>query len=130
MVERNHANPQEVVFSVTNEPEVPEEPEIDKTLPKDVIKYKNRIFEVPKEMIYYLGDLPENLSARINMALEYGMSHIAENGIYSCLNCKFSKHNINDIVDDMKKSKSPKNTSNECHSYTGLGVTWVTAFSR
>jgi hypothetical protein len=66
----------------------PTEPIVDKRYPKDVIQYKERVFEVPHEEINYLSNLPSVLEKTIHTAKEKGMFHMYPDGSYACWYCE------------------------------------------
>ena len=77
----------------------PERPQIDENTPKSVIRYKDRIFEVPAPMVHYLADLPENLPSRIRRAIENGMGFMYADGAFACWYCNHYRANLATIME-------------------------------
>ena len=77
---------------------MPPEPKIDESLPKDVIEYKGRLFEVPQEVIMYLEKHPDVLPMRIGRAELNGMIFMYFDGGYACEYCNHYAYNLGVLV--------------------------------
>lgn len=77
--------------------EMPEKPEINPQEPKDIIEYKERVFEVHPAWIFYLSDIPENLKGRIELTTSRGMSMMYDDGVYGCHYCNHAGFNLADM---------------------------------
>ncbi len=62
--------------------------EVDINRPKDIILYKDRMFEVHNGIIHYLANQPERLENRIAIAQEDGMSMMYPDGGFGCMYCR------------------------------------------
>jgi len=72
-----------------NELPVPEKPVIDDKSPRDVVMYKDKMFEVPSDLIHYLADHPDNLPSRVRRTRENGMMLMHPGGGFHCGGCSF-----------------------------------------
>ena len=115
-----------------NEARMPEKPVIDDT-PKDVIKYKERVFEVPTKTVLSLADLPENLDTRIKRTIENGMNFIYPDGIFSCHYCGYySPHNVM-VINNTRSAHREGRVGiyvRGCEYKRAEDVRWVTSFTQ
>lgn len=83
---------------------MPEKPKIDPNKPKDVIKYKDQVFEVNGDWVFYLSKLPDILPERINRACQWGMGMMYPDGGYGCHYCNHYKHNLDKLKAELESN--------------------------
>ena len=123
----------------TKKPTTPKKPKVDRRYPKNVIEYKGRFFEVPREMIFYLADLPEVLSARIERTIKNGLFEIDSAGGYGCHYCDHNVRNLKNTVAGLSgkeysiqicnTEKNPDTSTVGCQ-YKGKDVRWAKLFGK
>ena len=110
----------EVTAAVNGESTTSEKPKIDESLPKDIIQYHGRIFEIPVEIVEYLGNLPGNNSRIINEANLKGAKFVYNLSVHNCFYCSHYRSDTSPMLSD------------EIHSgcnYDGTGdIKWATVF--
>jgi len=115
----------------------PEKPTIDPDAPKDVIKYGDRIFEVPGEMVWYFAHKKDVLSTRIKRTMKNGIGNMYPDGAFGCFYCNHYTQNIaNLFTQDLSQGRAifgnvqgePGIAVDGCTYQRKENVLWVTAF--
>ncbi len=90
----------EVIASTADDMEVPvpERPVVTENSVRDVIQYKGKVYAVPREMIVYFADHPENLPGRIRRSLRNGVGMMYPDGGYGCPYCNHYQDNIANLL--------------------------------
>jgi len=88
-----------VITSEDNKPlPIPQKPVITADSQRDFIQYKNRVFEVPRDIIIYHTSHPSNLPAIIARTNKNGIAVMYPNGSTGCHYCSHYQYNIDALL--------------------------------